>query len=247
MQGLIGEPEHAPPGFRPGQGDHTAALSVLSSILAALLLRARTGEGQTVEVALMHVAAWTVASDLSATLVNGLVPPKRERDLMPTLVNRFRCGDDRWVALCMPGPRDFFGAFAEALGHREWVDDERFSSADARVENAAALNRLVDAVFASADRATWAERLDAAGLTWGPVQDLLDLIDDPQAHALGMFAEVGEGLRTVAAPFRIKDRDVAVRGPAPGLGEHTRAVLVTAGYGPGEIDDLLARGVVVQS
>ena len=249
IQHQVAEPGGPPAAFRPGQGDHTSALSLLASILAALRLRDLTGAGQVVEVALFQVAAWTMSSDLSVTLVNGASPPRYRRADWPSpLTCRFRCADGRWLALCMPGPRDHFAALANCLGRSVWVSDTRFATVEGRREHAAELVAEADASFATADRDTWSARLDAAGLTWAPVQSLEDLCADPQAEALGVFSLVEDHdagpFHTVSAPFHIRDADVAVRGRAPKLGEHTRTVLAEAGFAPSEIDAMGERGIV---
>ena len=249
IQSLVTEPGGPPAAFRPGQGDHTSSLSILSAVLAALRLRDQTGEGQTVEVALMHVAAWTISSDLSATLVTGANPELHRRATWPSpMTCRFRCSDDRWVAFCMPGPKDFFPAFARCLGHPEWVEEERFATPEARRLNADELIRKCDEVFATESRAIWAERLDRHGLTWAPVQTAEDLTSDPQAEALGMlhlFEDHPDGpFFTVNAPFTIRDADVGVRGPAPRLGEHDRQILIDAGFTGEEVDGLIVDGIL---
>lgn len=249
VQGLVADPGGPPSAFRPGQGDHTSALALLSATLAALRLRDTTGEVRPVEVALLQVASWTLASDLSVTLVTGAGPERRPRSQWPSpLTCRFRCADDRWVALCMPGPRDFWPAFAACVGRPEWVDDPRYATPDARRDNAAELIAACDEVFATASRAAWADRLDDARLTWAPVQSAEDLVDDPALHALGGLALVEDHptgpFQTIAAPFHLHGADVAVRGRAPELGEHSREILAEAGYEPAEIDRLTANGVI---
>lgn len=249
IQSLVTEPGGPPAAFRPGQGDHTSSLSILAAVLAALRLRDQTGEGQTVEVALMHVAAWTISSDLSATLVTGANPELYQRDRWPSpMTCRFRCSDDRWIAFCMPGPKDFFGSFTECLGRPEWVDDERFSTPEARRENAEPLIAECDRVFAERTRDEWAERLDEFGLTWAPVQTAEELANDPQAEALGVLHLMEDHpagpFFTVTAPFSIRDADVGVRGRAPELGEHGRAILAEAGFGVDRVADLVDRGIV---
>ena len=252
IQSLVAEPGGPPAAFRPGQGDHTSSLSILSAILAALRLRDQTGEGQTVEVALLQVAAWTVSSDLTTTLATGAEPERHHRHRWPSpLTCRFRCSDDRWVALCMPGPKDHFAAFADCLGHPGWADDDRFATAEARRENAELLIAECDREFASAPRPVWAERLDRAGLTWAPVQSAEELVSDPQAEALGVLELVTDHpdgpFLTVAAPFAIDGADVGIRGRAPSLGEHGRELLTEAGYEPDQIDQLIADGVITDT
>jgi len=249
IQSLVTEPGGPPAAFRPGQGDHTASLSILAAVLAALRLRDQTGEGQTVEVALMHVAAWTISSDLSATLVTGANPELHERATWPSpMTCRFRCADDRWVALCMPGPKDFFGAFARTLGHEEWLEDARFATPEARRDHAKELIAACDVAFAAASRDDWTLRLDAAGLTWAPVQTAEELASDPQAEALGVLHLMEDHqagpFHTVNAPFAIKGADFGVRGPAPSLGEHSRLILADAGFDSEAIDHLVSQGTV---
>lgn len=243
---IMGEPG-APPGGRAGQGDHTTALALLSSILLALRERDLSGEGQAIEVALMQIAIWTLGSDISVGLATGEMPAPRMRIETPSpLVTRFQCGDGKWINFCMPGDRHW-PAFTQMLGREEWLDDPRFATAEDRVDHAPELILACDEVLATADRDTWAKRCDAAGLTWGAIQSLPEVVADPQAAELGVFADV-DGLdrpfRTIDAPMHLPGSESGVRGRAPEQGEHTVTVLREAGLSAPEIEALLAAGVV---
>lgn len=238
--------EHA---LQPGsaQGDHTTALAMVAAILAALRVAERTGEGQVVDVNLMHTATWTMAADLSSVLVDGRQPSKRTRDQrLAVIATGFRCSDDRFLILNMLEPR-WWRPFCETLGHPEWVDDERFATPRARFDNMAEITRLVDEVFATKTAAEWGKILDDAGLIWGPAVTLAELAVDEQAAAAGVFAEIDapEGtFRTIAVPMHVSGADIRPRGPAPTLGQHTLDVLRDAGFGDDEIDVLHAAGIV---
>ena len=244
---MMGEPGHTPPAGRPGQGDHTTSLSILSSVLLALRERDLSGHGQEISVALMLTAMWTLGSDLSIALATGEVPrPIVRIETSSPLVGRFRCSDDRWIMLTMVGD-PYWRRFCEALGTAEWIHDPRFAEPEQRAENGAELMLLCDEVFATADRATWSERFDSAGLVWAPIQSLEEVVSDPQSEALSAFEEVPNAnrpFRTVATPFDLGGSEISVRGPAPEHGEHTHEIMLEAGYSPDDVKALYDRGVI---
>ncbi len=243
----ITDPGGVAPAPRVAQGDHTAALALVTGILAALRLVDQTGEGQVVDVSLLATAAWTMATDLSAVLIDGRQPRKRDRHhAIAALANRFLCGDDRWIILNMPEPR-WWPRFCETVGHPEWLEDPRFASQKDRFQNMPELTELIDAVFATKTLAEWGQIFDQAGLIWGPAATLAELAKDPQAHAIGLFPEVDHPagpFPTVAAPLQIRGADIRPRGPAPDLGSHTAEVLAQCGFSRSEVAALAAAGVV---
>jgi crotonobetainyl-CoA:carnitine CoA-transferase CaiB-like acyl-CoA transferase len=232
---------------RPAQGDHTTGLAMVAAILAALRLVDRTGEGQVVDVSLLATAAWTMATDLAAPLVDGRNPSKRDRHhLIAPLANRFRCGDDRWIILNMPELR-WWAPFCEAIGHPELLEDPRFAGVRERYDNMPALIDFLDEVFASRSLAEWGATFDAAGLIWGPASTIAELANDPQAAATGMFPTINHPsgpFRTVAAPIHITGADIRPRGPAPTVGAHSTEILGELGLDAGEIAALEAAGIV---
>lgn len=238
----------APARFRPGQGDHVAALSLLSGILAALRLRDRTGEAQVVEVSLLRNGVWTLACDMSTTLIDGHQPTRRTRSQpVNVLLESYRCGDGKWLQLSAASV-EAWPRFCATIGRPEIESDERFDTPEHRYENGLDLMAVLDEVFATASRAEWGARLDEAKLTWGRISDLPDVAEDPQVRAAGAIAKVDHpvvgSFETIAAPFDLPRADVGVRGPAPEIGEHSAAILAELGYSGEAITDLTARGVV---
>ncbi len=244
---MLTEPGGDAPHPRPAQGDHAAGMSLVAGILAALRLAERTGAGQVVDVSLLGTAAWTMATDLSAPLIDGRPPSKRDRHHVITpLANRFPCGDGRWIVLNMPEPR-WWSQFCTALGREDWVSDPRFDSMKARFDNMPELIELIDQQLGTKSLAQWGQILDDHGLIWGPVATLAELAADPQAAAIGLFPEIAhpEGtFRTVAAPITMVGADVRPRGPAPTIGQHSQEILQAAGLSEDEVDQLVEAGVV---
>ncbi len=243
----MSEPGGVAPNPRTAQGDHTTGLALVASILAALRMVDQTGEGQVVDVSLLATAAWTMASDLSAVLIDGRQPTKRDRrHVIAPLANRFRSGDDRWMIFNMPDIR-WWPRFCVALELEHLLDDPRFATPRDRFENMPELIDLIDARFADKTLAEWAEILDGAGMIWGPASTMAELVRDPQAAAIGLFPEIEHSsgpFRTVASPIGIRGADIRPRGLAPDLGADTRAVLESIGYSAADIDALTAAGTV---
>jgi crotonobetainyl-CoA:carnitine CoA-transferase CaiB-like acyl-CoA transferase len=241
------EPGSQAPRVRPALGDHTAALSLLASVLAALRLVERTGEGQVVDVSLFATAAWTMSTDLAATLVDGKNPPSTGRRGRPhALHGAFKCADDRWVLLFMPEPR-WWLLFCEAVGRPEWITDERFATFPARKEHMSELTDEMDVLFAERPLGEWCELLDANGFIWGPAATIEEFANNPQANELGFFPPIEHPtgrFRTVGAPLNISGADVRPRGPAPEIGQHTDEVLTELGVAPEQLEQLTAAGVI---
>jgi crotonobetainyl-CoA:carnitine CoA-transferase CaiB-like acyl-CoA transferase len=245
---MVTEPNSQAPRVRPAQGDHSGALALLASVLAALRLVERTGQGQVIDVSLFATAAWTMATDLSATLVDGQNPTMLGRRGRPhALHGSYRCADGRWILLFMPEPH-WWPRFCVAVERPEWADDPRFETIPARARHMSELTDLMDEQFATRTLAEWGRRFDEAGFIWGPAATVTELADDPQAAALGLFPTISHptagSFRTVAIPIRIRGADIGPRGPGPDVGQHTREVLTELGVTPEEVAALAAEGVV---
>ena len=194
---------------------------------------------------------WTQATDYAITAVDrkAVNPRERERQIQATR-NRYRCGDGRWVVFNIP-EESRWPRFCETIGAPDILDDERFVDLSSRFRNMQALVARVDAALAEKTRDEWAPLFDEAGFVWAPALGLHEVVDDPQAEAIGLFPTltddtIGE-YRTVANPMVFQTADVLPRTGAPDLGADTRDALSAAGIDPDEIEALLAAGVIAQS
>jgi crotonobetainyl-CoA:carnitine CoA-transferase CaiB-like acyl-CoA transferase len=106
----------------------------------------------------------------------------------------------------------------------------------------------MDELFATRPLAEWGRLFDEARLTWAPAATVSEVASDPHAAEVGLFPEVEHPeagtFRTVAVPMKLRGADVRPRGPAPDLGQHTRAVLRDAGLSESDIDEAAEAGVV---
>ena len=189
-----------------------------------------------------------MATDLSATLVDGQDPPTRgRRNRIHALQESFRCADDRFILLFMPEPH-WWPRFCTTVGRPGWIDDPRFATIATRAEHMDAVTDAMDELFATRTLAEWGRLFDEARFIWAPAATVSEFAEDAQAAALGVFPviehPVAGPVRTVANPLRIRGADVGPRGPAPDVGAHTAAILAEVGIDRQEVAALAAAGVV---
>jgi crotonobetainyl-CoA:carnitine CoA-transferase CaiB-like acyl-CoA transferase len=245
----LGEPEGPPPTQRPGMGDHMTGLGMAGAIAAALLARERTGEGQEIRMSLFQAGMWMLASDIQAAITTGYCHTPGGRAAAPNpLFNFYRTKDERWLHLIMLQPDRHWPAFCGAIGRPDLTTDARFADALVRFRHAHELIAILDPLFATRTFAEWAAVLDESGCFWGAVQSVADVVSDPQAEAIGAFAETrlpdGRPLRVVRSPVAFGATPAEVVGPAPELGQHTEEVLLEAGYTWEDIARLKAAGTL---
>jgi len=227
---LLTPPGGALPFQRGGMGDHTVAMTAAGMISAALVSRERTGRGQLVSTSLFRQGAYTIGFDVNTALMWGQSIRVGTRGQMgnPT-INNYTAGDGRrfWI-VGLEGDRHW-PPLARVVGHPEWIEDPRFSTARARAANAQELVALLDEAFGTRTLAAWAEAfVEEPDFFWAPVNDVDDLLADPQFHAAGGIVEVPDGSATtpmVAMPADFHGTPGGPRHVAPTLGEHTEEVL----------------------
>jgi crotonobetainyl-CoA:carnitine CoA-transferase CaiB-like acyl-CoA transferase len=237
---------------RTASGDHTTSIAAVAAINAALIEALKTGKGRLVDVSLLRTGLYTLHTDLSIQLLFGKIASTRPRaDAYVPLSNFFRTKDDAWVCIVARAGNADLPRMARAFDMPELETDERFASGKSRRVNAAALIELVDAAFAKFTKAEMAERLDREEIAWSPCQTLAEVASDPQVLAAGGVVDLpsrlspGETFRSPAAPARFVGADDGPKGPAPGLGQHSREVLAGVGYSEAEIEAMFSSGAII--
>jgi len=246
---VLSQPDQMPPFQRGGMGDHGAGQACAGAIAAALFDRERTGAGQLVTTSLLRQGIYTLSFDLAFLLRFGVPIAVADRTKMGNpCINNYRDRDGRWFWLVGLEGERHWPPLCRAVGHPEWIDDPRFAEPARRAENAAVLIAELDAIFATRSRAEWGEIFDAQeDLWWAPVQNLEEVLADPQVAAAGGFIEVPDGDGTVLLPATAADFGSAAAAPeraAPSHGEHTDEILAGLGREGAEIAALRARGIV---
>ncbi len=211
------------------------ATMAVVGIVSALYGRHATGVGCQLDISLSEAATW-VLSGFDA-LINGTgfsIPTSPDRRL-------YRCGDGRYVSVAAADPRTW-DALCTGLGLVDLA--KRRVPADEWPETTA----RIASVFLQRTAAEWVADLGPQGAAIGPVNVGPDLLTDPQVGARRSLEDV-DGVVVPANPIRtipVSEGNARARRGVPSVGEHTRSVLLEAGFSSSEVDQLRDEGVVAE-
>jgi crotonobetainyl-CoA:carnitine CoA-transferase CaiB-like acyl-CoA transferase len=219
LMSFTGEPDGRPLKVGVALIDMICGLYAVNGVLAALLARAgRGGDGQRVEVSLMDSALAALLNQGSAYLLAGEVAGRlgnRHPSIVP--YETFAAADGEFAVAT--GNDAIFARLCGAVGLPELATDRRYSSNEARLESREALAAELSAAFATSTVADWVQRLSAAGVPAGPINDVAGAYAFAEALGLEPVDETG-GVRTARSPLRMSATPAAVRRRPPQLGEH---------------------------
>ncbi|WP_144633853.1 CaiB/BaiF CoA transferase family protein [Bordetella genomosp. 13] len=194
-------------------------------VLAALWQREATGAGRVVDVSLFETATTWVSLIASQVLVTGEAPPRFGSGTASIVPYKGYATADGEIVVAA-GNNGLFRSLARAVGRPEWADDPRFVDNPTRVQHAAELYGMLDAIFAQRPTGFWLEQLEAAGLPCAPVNDMNQMLAHPQTEALGLVQRVpGTEMDFIGLPLSFDGQRPQPRSRPPALGEHTKALL----------------------
>ncbi len=247
LMAVMGEPDGPPVLCGAPVLDTIGALMAGQGVITALLHRERTGQGQRVDVSLLNGALLAHAARLSIFLATG-EEPGRWGSGHPYLVpfQAFEARDG-WIYVAVWIDR-LWEPFCAAVERPALADDPRFATRADRRQRRTELTTLLAQVFRGRTVSDWMARLEAHDILCAPVNRYADLPEDPRVLATRLIVEQEHPragrFRTLDTPIRFERTPGGIRTPAPGLGEHTDAVLAEAGLTTQEIAGLRASGIV---
>lgn len=227
LMSTCGSPDGPPTRFGIPITDIVAGLYATIALLAAIMHRERTGEGQYIDCAMIDTTVAINGHLALGYLMQGKPPRRHGNDnpvAAPAGVYRAQDGE----LLLGVGNDAQFAAFNEVLGCPELSSDPRFLTNGERIRNRAELDALIRGRFAERPLSHWVERLAAAGVPAGPINDMRGVFDDPQVRHRGLAMSVphaaGGSAPTLRSPLRLSRLPIEHRA-APLLSQHTRDVL----------------------
>jgi benzylsuccinate CoA-transferase BbsF subunit len=219
--------------------DPNAGIHGAFAVLSALYHRAKTGDGQYIDMSQWECAMDLLAEGLLEYSMNGR-EPERDGNRDPWMAPHgiFRCKDlpeknfdtviDTWVSIVSVDDEDF-ARLARAIGKPELATDARFATLQARKHNEDELEKIVTAWTSVRGSHQAARELQSHGLAAAVCATNQDLSEDPHLNQRKYFVELEHpevGVRQHAGiPWRMSATPCAVRAPAPLIGQHTDEVL----------------------
>jgi crotonobetainyl-CoA:carnitine CoA-transferase CaiB-like acyl-CoA transferase len=240
---LTGDPAGPPEKIGVAYADIMTGLYAVIAIQAALAHRERTGEGQSIDMALLDTQVGTLANQAMNYLASGK-SPRRLGNAHPNIVpyQEFPTADGHLVVAV--GNDGQFRQFVRVLGAPELAERPQYATNAERVANRAALVAELKALTVRFARDALLAELTRAGVPAGPINTVADVFGDPQIVHRGMRIDLpragGAPVPSVRTPIAM-DASPPVYGRAsPQLGDHTGVVLAALGYSAAEIASLKA-------
>jgi crotonobetainyl-CoA:carnitine CoA-transferase CaiB-like acyl-CoA transferase len=218
--------------------DVMTSLLVANGVLAALHERSASGLGQRIHVSLLDALVHAQSTGLASLFLADEVPPRtgnRSRYFAPAGI--YACAGGELLCITCPTEK-FFRNLAGALG-AEWPSDPRFKTIALRMEHENELDAEIAARCAQLTRAELLDKLIAADVLAAPVNELPDVVRDPQVRHNEMIVTTEHAtlgpLDVTGVPVKLARTPGSVRRSPPVLGQHTAEVLTELGYSVQEI------------
>ncbi|EHY53509.1 Succinate-hydroxymethylglutarate CoA-transferase [Exophiala dermatitidis] len=246
---ITGERNGSPVKVGVAVTDLTTGLYTVNAIMASLLARQRTNQGQHLDVALSDCQTATLANIASSVLISGERDQGRWGTAHPSIVpyKGFQTADGD---IMIGGGNDrLFGILCDKLGRPEWKTDPRFVTNDVRVENRDVLEPLIEEMTRTKTTQQWLDVFEGSGMPYAAINDVKDTLDHDHTKARGMVTEIQHpacgDIKLVSHPVKYSGSVTGVRSPPPTLGEHTDQVLTEVlGLDGKEVEELKGKGVV---
>lgn len=222
MASITGTPE-APGRIGVSACDINCGQQAYAAILEALIERETSGRGQVIKVSLFDGMAEWLAVPLLHYDYAGKVQPRvgiNHATISP--YGAYRCGDGQDIVIAIQNEREWARFCEQVLGDASIVADPRFDSIAARVHNRARVDEIIAGVFAHLDQGVAIERLRAAGIAYGRLNDMAGLASHPQLRRVSVDTPSGEA--RVVAVAAMRDGRVDNGAKVPALGEHSAAL-----------------------
>ncbi len=239
--------EETPSKAGPSIADIAAGMYAYTNILAALMHKQQTGEGQHIDISMLEALTEWMGYPLYYS-IDGASPPKRTGASHATIYpyGPFPSGDGKTVMLGLQNEREWKAFCTDVLIQPELVSDTRFISNSKRVENRAVLYAVIVLAFSTLKAIEVVQRLESAQIANAQVNSMHEVWAHPQLQARKRWTSVGTSVGVVPAllPPGSWSKGSPKMDAVPSLGQHTNTLLAGLGYSEAQIAALRSQGAV---
>lgn len=227
--------------------DIASGMYAALGIVLALLQREKTGQGQYIDISMFEsIVSWL--GYFPHHYWHGGEEAKRMgmRHHYVTPYGPYLARNGQYVNVAVATAQDWEIFCREVIERPDLLEDPRFATVEARRQNRAALEEMIEKAFLDREHSEWLERLKQAKLPHGEVRGIAQVLAHPQALARRLVREVDSPVGRVpviGSPLRLSDSP-ARYDRIPDLGEDTEAILKQLGYDPEAIQSLLRDKVI---
>ena len=249
LMSITGESKDKPP-MKVGAPitDITAGLLASSGILAALIHREKTGEGQKVDTSLFEAGIVHTYWQSAIAGATGQSPgPLGSAHPLTAPYQAFKT-KDKWITVGASNQNTWL-MLLKAINRQDLQENEMFSSNLSRKKNTTQLVDILNTELLKKTSDEWLKIFDDNGLPCGPINSITEMFEDPQTIAREMIIEVenknaGKS-KAIGMPIKFSKSKTEKSKGAPNLGEHTREIMLSFGYKHEEIEDFYNRKVIL--
>jgi len=248
---VTGYPENPPVRLGVAGGDLISALYMVIGLMAALRYREKTGKGQAVDISMLDsLFSFLFDESLDVYVERGIPIRTGNRRLRLTPFNSYKAKDG-YVVICSAAD-SHWQALLKAMGREDLLEDTRFKRLDHRMQNADAVDSLVESWTSTKDKKEVVDILIKYGVATGPVATIPEVLEDPQLRHRGMIVdlyhpELGkvEGAVGHDIPVKLSESPGSLDLPAPYLGAHNEEIYGKwLGYSKEQVKKLREEGTI---
>ena len=245
---VTGFPDGPPTYTWASIGDSGTGMHCVIGILAALVQRQATGEGQQVEVSMQDAVVNLIRVALRDHQRYGKPLQRAGNQLNAVPATTYRChpgGPNDYVMVL--AQQQMWHALLRAIDREDLIGDARYETAESRAKHVDEVNALIETWTSKRNKYEVTKILATAGVPCGAVQDTAEVLNDPHLHAREMIVEVKHPVRgsylTAGNPVKLSASPTKIE-TAPLLGQHNEELLKSLGYGDSEIAAFKAAGAI---
>jgi crotonobetainyl-CoA:carnitine CoA-transferase CaiB-like acyl-CoA transferase len=229
--------------------DTIGGMTAAFAVAAALVRRARTGEGEFIDVSMLEATLVTMGWQVSNYLIGGIEPTRMGNENMTASPSgAFATGDG--LLNIAANQQQQFETLCRIIGRSELATDQRFSRRAERLAHRRELKVEIEAALACRSARTWAALLNAEGVPSGEILTVPEILAHPQVTNSGLVKRfpdapgVGREVAVVRSGFRLASGDPEPLTPPPEVGADTKLILQTLGLSEDEIAKLREEGAI---